>query len=68
MEKIGEKSEMINEMSYHEWPLFREFREQQEFFDGYQNVYGYKYSAKLASLAEEIKSSVTSSENEQDDF
>jgi len=58
MEKIGKKGELINELSYHDWPLFREFRDREEFFDGYLAVYGYKYSSKLSFLAEEKKAEV----------
>lgn len=58
MERVGKKGELVSELSYHDWPLFREFRETDEFFDGYLSVYGYKYSSKLSSLAEEKKSTV----------
>lgn len=55
MIKIGPKSDMLIEMSYHDWPLFKEFRESPEFFSGYEKVYGYKYATKLTSLAKEAK-------------
>jgi len=53
MSKIGSDGELIREMAYHDWPLFREFRETTEFLEGYENVYGYKYATKLTLLAEE---------------
>lgn len=53
MKKIGKEGELITELSYHEWPLFREFRDREEFFCGYEEVYGYKYSTKLSALAED---------------
>lgn len=62
MIKIGKQGELISELAYHDWPLFREFRDTQEFFDGYSTVYGYKYSAKLSSLAEEKKSEAEQAE------
>lgn len=62
MKKMGKKGELVTELAYHEWPLFREFRDTEEFFDGYQSVYGYKYSSKLNSLAEEKKSEVKQAE------
>lgn len=66
MEKIGPESELINEMAYHTWPLFREFREQDEFFEAYEKVYGYRYSAKLTSLAEGKSSEVETSDSISD--
>jgi len=53
MNRLGKDGELISEMAYHDWPLFRDFRNRPEFFDNYEQVYGYKYSAKLSSLAEE---------------
>ncbi len=58
MEKIGKNGDLIQELAYHEWPLFRDFRDRDEFFEGYSAVYGYKYSSKLSSLAEEKKAEV----------
>lgn len=53
MLKVGKSSELIPEIAYLDWPLFRDFRDSQEFFDAYENVFGYKYSTKLKSLADE---------------
>ena len=58
MGKIGKEGELITELSYHDWPLFREFRDTKEFFCGYEAVYGYKYSTKLSEMAEDKKSEV----------
>jgi hypothetical protein len=58
MLKIGKDRELIKELAYHDWPLFREFRDTKEFVDAYLAVYGYKYSSKLSSLAEEKKAEV----------
>lgn len=65
MTRLGKEGELISEMAYHDWPLFREFRDQPEFFESYEQVYGYKYSAKLNSLAEEKKAEAVS-EHEAD--
>lgn len=65
MIKIGKEGELINEMSYHEWPLFRDFRDQQEFFEGYEEVYGYRYSSKLSSIAGEIDTEISESDAEE---
>jgi hypothetical protein len=47
MQRIGKKGELIQETSYHTWPLFREFRETEQFSRAYAVVYGYPYVAKL---------------------
>jgi len=56
--KLGKEGELITELSYHDWPLFREFRDSKEFYSGYEKVYGYKYSSKLSQIAETRKSDV----------
>ncbi|QBQ54783.1 hypothetical protein [Nitrosococcus wardiae] len=58
MYKLGKEGELINEFSYHDWPLFREFRDSKEFFSGYEKVYGYRYSSKLSQIAESKKAEV----------
>ncbi len=52
MKRIGTDS-LMSEMSYHDWPLFRDFRETTYFFDTYEAIYGYKYSSKVTEIAEE---------------
>lgn len=59
MKKMGEEGELIDEVAYLDWPLFRNFRNSQDFLDGYESVYGYKYSEKLSSIAEEKVLEVT---------
>jgi hypothetical protein len=60
--KLGKEGELIDELSYHDWPLFREFRDSSRFFRGYENVYGYKYSSKLHEIAEIRKDEVEDDE------
>lgn len=60
--KLGRECELITELSYHDWPLFREFRDSKEFYSGYEKVYGYKYSSKLSQIAEIRKSDVEETE------
>ena len=60
--KLGKEGELIGELSYHDWPLFREFRDSVEFFQGYETVYGYKYSSKLHEIAEIRKDEVEETE------
>jgi len=55
MKKIGKESEIINEMAYHDYPLFKDFRDSPEFLSGYEIIYEYKYCEKLSELAEEKK-------------
>lgn len=51
--RIGKEGDLVSEMAYLDWPLFREFREKTEFFESYEKVFGYKYSSKLSSIADE---------------
>jgi hypothetical protein len=60
--KLGKEGELITELAYHDWPLFREFRDSKEFYSGYEKVYGYKYSCKLSQIAESKKSDVEETE------
>lgn len=62
MIKMGEEGELISELAYHDWPLFREFRDSDEFFEGYEQVYGYKYSSKLSEIAETQKVNIDEEE------
>lgn len=47
MRRIGPKGEILEEHSYHTWPLFREFRGTPEFLDAYQAIYGYAFAQDL---------------------
>lgn len=58
MRRIGKKGELIFEIAYHDWPLFREFRETSEFLLAYEDVYGYKYLDKLSSLAKTAETTI----------
>lgn len=58
MIKIGQEGDLLNEVSYHDWPLFKDFRDTDEFFEGYKKVYGYQYMEKLSSIAEKRKNEV----------
>lgn len=66
MKKLGKEGELITEMAYHDWPLFRDFRDRSEFFETYELVYGYKYSAKLNLLADEKKAETVETEESED--
>lgn len=58
MKRMGKQGELIDELAYHDWPLFREFRNTDGFFTTYSEIYGYPYSSKLNKLAEKKKSEV----------
>lgn len=58
MSKIGKVGELVIEIAYHDWPLFREFRESEQFLSGYESVYGYPYLSKVKELAEQTKNEV----------
>jgi hypothetical protein len=55
MLRIGKASELVVESAYHEWPLFREFRESEEFLRSYEEVYGYSFVSELKRSTEERK-------------
>lgn len=55
MEQIGVDGQMIRELAYHEWPLFKEFRNKDCFLSSYENIYGYPFTEKLNELAEESR-------------
>ncbi|WKL53359.1 hypothetical protein Q1W70_01855 [Pseudomonas kielensis] len=50
MLKIGQSSDLVFEDAYHDWPLFKQFRESEQFLEGYEQVFGVKYLAKLSEL------------------
>ena len=51
MRRIGRGGEILSEDSYHEWPLFRDFRGSGEFLAAYKDVYGYAFTEKLQESA-----------------
>jgi len=58
MNKIGKKGEIISELAYHEWPLFKEFRNEDSFLSSYEKIYGYAFTEKLNELAEESREEI----------
>ena len=61
MRKIGKKSDLIEEHAYHIWPLFKDFRQSDEFQTGYKEIYEYDFSEKLIESATEDKQETESS-------
>lgn len=47
MKSIGKSGEIIDQTSYHTWPLFARFRERPEFYESYFDVYGEPFAEKV---------------------
>lgn len=57
MISIGKRGELVNELAYHEWPLFHVFRESPDFLSAYSTVYGISFiSEALRHKAEAVQS------------
>lgn len=54
MKSIGRSGEIIQQHSYHTWPLFFRFREKQEFHDAYFEIYSENFLENI-DLPEENK-------------
>lgn len=51
MKSIGKSGEIIDQHSYHAWPLFHKFKERPEFYSTYENIYGDTYFSVVPSTA-----------------
>jgi hypothetical protein len=51
MESIGKSGEIIQQHSYHIWPLFYKFRERVDFYSTYEKIYGEPYFAMVPAAA-----------------
>jgi hypothetical protein len=51
MKRIGKKGEFVSERSYHEWPLFHEFRKTAQFFNAYESIFGYPFAVEVQRAA-----------------
>ena len=51
MREIGKKGELIEQMSYHGWPIFKEFSKCSEFKRAYENIYGISFDEKTSEEA-----------------
>jgi hypothetical protein len=47
MKRIGKKGQIVQEYSYHIWPLFIDFRKTSEFLTAYEEIYGYSFVQEL---------------------
>lgn len=55
MKRIGKEGEIVKEYAYHDWPLFRKFRETKLFLKTYESIYGYPFTVKLERIVEATK-------------
>jgi hypothetical protein len=65
MLKIGKKGDLIEEESYHLWPLFYDYRNTEEFQSTYQEIFGYPFAEKFVENAEEKSGEIKGSSEQQ---
>lgn len=53
MLKIKGSGEIIKESSYHNFPLFFEFRESRQFLEAYEEAFGYSFASELIRKSED---------------
>lgn len=46
MKEIGKKGELLDQLAYHEWPLFHKFRESVDFLSAYNEIYNVSFILK----------------------
>ena len=64
MVRIGQNGELVEDASYHDWPLFRDFRGTPEFLTAYESVFGRPFTADLetsVAKAEQVVESLDAS-------
>lgn len=52
MNKIGKTGDYIYEESYHQFPLFKEFRQTKQFLETYEKIYGQSFANKVQKDAD----------------
>ena len=55
MKMIGKKGQYVKQESYNIWPLFKEFRQTQIFFDAYEKLYGHPFVQDLSREVDKAK-------------
>jgi len=58
MRGIGKAGELVNQLAYHQWPLFNEFRDQPEFQKAYEKIYGIPFMRKVSQDAREKSAAI----------
>jgi len=54
MREIGRSGELVNQLNYHQWPLFADFRDTKDFQDAYEQIYGVPFLQKVSEEAKEM--------------
>ncbi|GLS13169.1 hypothetical protein [Hydrogenophaga electricum] len=65
MRKIGKEGELVTESAYRNWPLFFNFRKQQEFLEAYLDVFGYSFGSTITSDLPDADEVTTTANNKQ---
>lgn len=68
MLKLKGNGEMITESSYHNFPLFFEFRESEQFLEAYKEVFGYTFASVLIKESEGNDLDDIEQEQQTEDF
>ena len=57
LRKIGKSGEILNQWGYYNWPLFNKFRDREEFYKIYEEIYGepYREVAEEVPACDEVK-------------
>lgn len=63
MRSIGRNGELIDQSSYHTWPLFTKFREIPEFYDAYFQIYDEPFAEIVKTGAGAVEAHAKSSES-----
>lgn len=61
MKSIGKTGEILEQHSYHTWPLFSRFRERPEFYEAYSDIYGEAFSEKVDTTKGSVEAHAKSS-------
>lgn len=66
MKLIGKAGKLISEHAYHTWPLFREFRSNEEFRKTYESIYGYSFVDEMKREAQKTNAQKNEDESSDD--
>jgi hypothetical protein len=53
MRSIGRSGKLLSEIGYHQWPLFRDFRQSQDFMSAYADIFGKPFAEAVTQEAKE---------------
>lgn len=55
MKQLGDKSEVLNQSSYREWPIFNQIRKEKEFAETFKNIFGQDLNENQTIKVEDTK-------------